>query len=195
METTLLQSDISENEKVSYWLEKLHNQQGEKISPLSTENQDEEVFKEEEKYKLIKDQAAKKDEDRQIVSDLIAKSNRCIISISSLFPWDFFPNTINVEESRVTFTFRQFLASQSRSVEIKDISSVFIESSLFFATIQVISNNYVENEIKVSYLNRKKAYVVHRVIEGLRIFKEHHINTSNYEIDELVAKTEEFRIN
>ena len=94
------------------------------------------VLQEEGKNEQTKNEATKKEEDRQTVSDLIKKSNRCIISISSLFPWDFFPNTIEVEESRVTVMFRQFLASQSHSVDIKDISNVFIESSYFFALNQ-----------------------------------------------------------
>ena len=103
------------------------------------------------------------------------------------------PNKIHkVEESRVTFKFSQFLSSQSHSVEIKDISNVFIESSLFFATLQVVSRTYVQNDIKIGHLEKRKAVLVQRIIEGLRTFSEHNINTSNYEIDELISKIGEF---
>ena len=68
------------------------------------------ALQEEGKNEQVKNEAIKKEEDKKTVNDLIRKSNRCIISISSLFPWTFFPNTIHVEESRVTFIFRQFLA-------------------------------------------------------------------------------------
>lgn len=183
MNNTVIQPGISENEKVSYWLARLHKQGEEKTL--------EEIGKDD----YTEHQATKKEEDSQTVSDLIAKSNRSIISISSLFPFDLFPNTINVEESRVTFIFRQFLASQSHSIEIKDISNVFIESSLFFATIQVVSHTYVQNDIKIGNLYKKNAVKVQRIIEGLRTFREYNINTSNYEIDELVAKIEEFHTN
>lgn len=195
MDNTAIQSGISEDEKVSYWLAKLHQQGEDKISRSPPETQGERTFEEEGKDEYTKHQATKKEEDDQAVNDLIAKSNRCIISISSLFPWDLFPNTINVEENRVTFIFRQFLASQSHSIEIKDISNVFIESSLLFATIQVVSRTYVQNDIKIGNLYKKKAYQVQRIIEGLRTFREYNINTSNYEIDELVAKIEEFHTN
>lgn len=183
MDNTAIKFNESEDERVSYWLKKLH-QQGE-----------EKTFEEEGKDDYTKHQATKKEEDSQAVSDLIAKSNRCIISISSLFPWDFFPNTIIVEENRVTFVFRQFLASQSHSIEIKDISNVFIESSLFLATIQIVSNTYVQNDIKIGNLYSKKAIKVQRIIEGLRTFREYNINTSDYEINELIAKIEEFYTN
>jgi len=153
------------------------------------------VLQEEGKNEQTKNEATKEAEDRQTVSDLIKKSNRCIISISSLFPWDLFPNTIDVEESRVTFIFRQFLASQSHSVDIKDISNVFIESSPFFATLQIVSRTFVENNITVGHLDAKKALRVQMIIEGLRTFAEHDIDTSNYEVNELVAKIEEFHKN
>ena len=133
--------------------------------------------------------------DRQPVDEFVGCSNRCIISISSLFPWDVFPNTIDVEECRVTFKFRQFLSSQSHSVDIKDISNVFIESSLFFATLQIVSRSYVQNEIKIEKLNKSKAEKVKKIIEGLRTLEMNNISTANYGIGELISKIGEFDTN
>ncbi len=144
------------------------------------------------KNEQTKNEATKKEEDKQAVSDLIRKSNRCIISISSLFPWTLFPNTIDVEESRVTFIFRQFLASQSHTVNIKDISNVFIETSPFFASLQIVSRTFIQNDITIGHLNARKAERVKMVIEGLRTFAEKNIDTSNYEVNELVAEIEKF---
>ncbi len=153
------------------------------------------ALQEEGKNEQTKNVATKKEEDKQTVSDLIKKSNRCIISISSQFPWTLFPNTIQVEESRVTIIFRQFMASQSHSVDIKDISNVFIESSPFFATLQIVSRTFVQNDITIGHLDAKKAAQVQMIIEGLRTFAEHNIDTSNYEVKELIAKIEEFHKN
>ncbi len=142
-----------------------------------------------------KNQAEKKAVDKQMVNDLVKKSNRCIISISSLFPWNIFPNTIDVEESRVTFIFRQFMSSRSHSVDIKDISNVFIESSLFFATLQIVSRTYIKNKIKINFLHKEKAERVKMIIEGLRTFANNDIDTSIYEVDELVSKLAELETN
>ncbi len=139
--------------------------------------------------------ATKKEKDIQLVQELIKKSNRSIISISAIFPWDFFPNTISVEESRLTIVFHQFLTSQTHSINIKDISNVFLEASPFFATLQIVSRTYVQNEITLSHLNPQKASKVKMIIEGLRTLSEHNIETSNYEIPELIAKIEEFHSN
>lgn len=203
----------SENGKISYWLEKLH-MQGEKTR--IDDNRREEQSKADTAKQSLNEQAVskknqhlaqsginenmkniatKKEVDTQRVNELVEKSNRCIISISSLFPWDLFPDSIDVEESRVTFKFRQFLSSQSHSVDIRDISNVFIESSLFFATLQVVSRTYTQNDIKIGNLNKSKAEKVQRIIEGLRSFTENNINTSHYEINELISKIEEFHAN
>lgn len=139
----------------------------------------------------IKNQAIKIESDRQSVDELVKSSNRCVISISSIFPWDFFPSTINVEESRVTFIFRQFFASQSHSVDIQDISNVFIESSFLFSTLQIVSKTYVQNDIKIGNLNKEQAIKVRMIIEGLRTLIGHNLNTSSYNVSELVSKIEE----
>lgn len=127
------------------------------------------------------------------MNELVRKSNRRVISISTTFPWKFFPNTIDVEESRVTFSFRQLLSFQSHSVDIKDISNVFIEAGLFFATLQVVSRTFVQNDIKIGSLRKKDAMKVRRIIEGLRILKSNDIDTSNYEIPDLINKLEELQ--
>lgn len=185
-----------EERKLSFWLEKLHIQ-GEQVridnnrreKKTINDAKDKEIA--ENKDTLVqhgidqhtRELAAKQEADTFKVDDLVKKSNRQIISISSTFPWDLFPSSIDVEESRVTFKFNQFLSSQSHSVDIRDISNIFIESSVFFSTLQVVSRTFIQNDIKIGNLNKAKAKRVQQIIEGLRTFKEHNINTSSYEID------------
>jgi len=199
-------AEQSEHSKISYWLGKLYRQEEKSVQKehgkkqvRGNENGEEleadKSLRKEGKDEQIKNQATKKESDKQTVSDLVKMSNRCIYSISPQFPWNIFPNTIDIEEDRVTFTFRQFLSSQSHSVDIKDISNVFIESSLFSASLQVVSRTFIQNDIKIGHLNKKTAAKARRIIEGLRTFAEHNINTSNYGVDELIAKIEEFHIN
>jgi len=141
-----------------------------------------------------KDVTIKIENDKNKLDELIRKSNRCIISISSVFPWNFFPNTIDVEESRITIIFRQLFTSQSHSLDIKDISNVRIESGFFFATLQIVSKTFTQNDIKVEYLKKKDAYRAKDIIEGLRTFVYNDINSSNYEIKELINKLKELSI-
>lgn len=140
------------------------------------------------------EQTLRTERDKLRVDELVRQSNRSIITVSSVFPWNIFPNTIDVEEHRVTFIFRQFLTSQSHSVDIKDISNVFIESGLFFATLQVVSRTFVQNDIKINYLRIEKAKRVKQVIEGLRTFNHNNIDTSNYKVEDLIQKLSELNV-
>ena len=115
-----------------------------------------------------------------------------MLSISSHgFPFDFFPSTINVEEGRITIINRNFLSSEVHSVDIKDISNIFINSIIFFSQLVIISKTFEENEIKIRNLRPREAIFVRRIIEGLRIFASNKIDTSSYTKEELIAKLEE----
>src|SRR3990167_4374486 len=83
----------------------------------------------------------KKSADKNTVEGLVRKSNRILVSISSHgFPFDLFPNTINIEEGRITIITRSFFSSsQVHSVDIKDISNIFINTAPFFAQLVIVS--------------------------------------------------------
>ncbi len=139
-------------------------------------------------------QAADKQErlDNKTVANLVKKSNRILVSISShAFPFDFFPDTINVEEERVTIIKRHLLSSEVHSIDIKDISNIFINTTIFFSQLVIISKTFEENEIKIRNLGNKEAVLARRIIEGLRVFVNKKIDTSSYTKEELVVKLEE----
>lgn len=132
-------------------------------------------------------------EETQVVADLVKKSNRIIVSICShKFPIDLFPDTINVEEGRVTVIDRDFFfSSHVHSVDIKDISNIFINTTPFFAQLVIVSVTFTENEIRIRNLRKEEAVFVRIIIEGLRIFEEKQIDTSVYTKEELIAKLQE----
>ncbi|MDO8610321.1 MAG: hypothetical protein Q7R95_07260 [bacterium] len=131
--------------------------------------------------------------DNTLVAGLVKKSNRILASISShKFPFDFFPDTINVEEGRINVILRYFfLSSEVHSVDIKDISNVFINIAPFFAELIIVSKTFSKNEIKIKNLRKEEAIYARRIIEGLRSFESKLIDTSNFGRDELIAKLKE----
>ncbi len=134
----------------------------------------------------------KKQLDKKTVAHLVKKSNRILVSISShAFPFDFFPNSINIEEERITIIKRHFLSSEVHSIDIKDISNIFINTIFIFAQLVIISKTFEENEVKIKNLRPKEAVFARRIIEGLRIFKSKQIETSSYSKKELIAKLAE----
>jgi hypothetical protein len=130
--------------------------------------------------------------DAKTVESLIDKSNRILVSISShAFPFDFFPDTINIEEGRVTIINRHFMSSEVHSIDIKDISNVFINTTMFFSQLVIISKTFEENEIRTRNLRTSEAVYARRIIEGLRVFIAKQIDTSVYTQDELMDKLEQ----
>ena len=132
-------------------------------------------------------------EDKNAVADLVKKSNRILVTISThKFPFDLFPDTINIEEGRLTIINRNFfLSSQVHSVDIKDIYNIFINMAPFYAQLVIVSKTFVENEIKIKNLKKNEAVLVRRIVEGLRTFVSKQIDTSSYTIKDLVSKLEE----
>lgn len=130
--------------------------------------------------------------DTKIVDNLVKKSNRILVSISSHgFPFDFLPDVINIEEGRITIIKRHILSSQVHSIDIKDISNIFINTIFIFSQLVIISKTFEENEIKIKNLRPKEAIFARRIIEGLRIFVNKQIDTSVYTNKELIAKLKE----
>lgn len=130
--------------------------------------------------------------ENKIVAGLVKKSNRILVSISShAFPIDLFPDTINVEEGRITIINRHLLSSEVHSVDIKDISNIFINQTFIFSQLVIISKTFENNEVRIRNLITKQAVFTRRIIEGLRIFENKQIDTSGYSKRELIAKLEE----
>lgn len=131
--------------------------------------------------------------DKTLVAGLVRKSNRILATISThRFPFDLFPDTINVEEGRITVITRNFFfSSEVHSVDIKDISNVFINTVPFFAQLVIVSKTFTKNEIRIKNLRKEEAVLARRIIEGLRIFENKQIDTSSYTKEDLIAKLEE----
>lgn len=135
----------------------------------------------------------KKQENAQLIADLVKKSNRILVTISTFgFPFKLLSDTINIEEGRVTIITRKFFfSSLVHSVDIKDISNIFINTAPFFAQLVIVSKTFTENEIRLNNLRKDEAVLARRIIEGLRTFENKQVDTSVYTTQELLTKLQE----
>lgn len=150
------------------------------------------VSEESDKEKELKAIDKQRIIENKTIEDLVRKSNRIILSISShAFPVELFPNTINIEEGRITIIYRHFLSSKIHSIDIRNISNIFINRTFLFSQLVIISKTYEENEIRVKNLRTSEAIYARRIIEGLRTFENKQIDTSHYSIRDLIGKLEQ----
>ena len=182
---------LKESNKVSYWLEKLFYQEKERNKKILDNKEEFKSSSIEVKQNSKINQVRKIENDRRTIADMVHNSNTILMSITSVFPFDFYPTTINVEATRVTIINRQLFASQVHSIDIKDISSVFIETGILFAAITLISTTYSQKKLVVTKLWKKEAILLRRIIEGLRMFEKNNINTTNFSRVELLSKLKE----
>lgn len=131
--------------------------------------------------------------DPLVVKELLKKSNRILASITThKFPFDFFPDTITLEEGRVNVIIRNFVfSSQVYSIDLKNIANVIINTAPFFAQLVIVSKTFTENEIRINSLWIKQAIYIRRLIEGLRVLDSNQIDTSVYSRRDLIGKLEE----
>ncbi len=180
----------NQKKNTTVWPEKLYTQN--EVNDLLDKKENTLSFQAEEIKAETKTANKQKRLNKRKVANLVKKSNRILISISShAFPFELFPDTINIEESRITIINRRFLSSEVHSVDIKDISNVFINQTVFFAQLVIISKTYEENEIKIRHLRNEEAVLARRIIEGLRVFENKQIDTFNYTKKELISKLKE----
>lgn len=184
----------SESQKISFWLEELINRSGYKENgipstqakiQLSAQGQTSEEKGLEE---AIKDRADKAEKNRQAVEDMVSNSNRILLRISSIFPWDIFPSTVILEETRLTIIHRQLFSSQVHSIDIKNISNIFIDTGILSAQLTIVSATFAQNQIIIKRLWKNDAILMRRIIEGLRMFVEKEVDTTSYKVEELRDK-------
>lgn len=180
----------NQKRSVTIWPEKLYTQN--EVDDLVQKSKNNPNSQTEENETEAQTVDRQKRRDNRTVANLVKKSNRILLSISShAFPFDFFSDIINIEDSRITIINRHFLSSEVHSVDIKNISNIFINQTVFFSQLVVISKTFEENEIKIRNLRTDEAILARRIIEGLRIFENKHIDTSGYSKRELLAKLKE----
>lgn len=196
-----------ESKKMSYWLEKLFNQKRDREqrelsersktrarSPrqiFSATPMAEQLLEEKGLEEAIKTRAGKAEKNRQAVDDMVSNSNRVLLRVYTVFPWDLFPSSLVVEETRLTVIHRQLFSSQIYSVDIKNISNILVDSGILFAQLTIVSDTFAENQIVINRLWKKDAIFMRRIIEGLRMFVEKDIDTTDYTVKELISKLKE----
>lgn len=123
---------------------------------------------------------------------LILNSQKTLFIISSVFPFDLFPDQISIEPMQVNVSKKSFFATYHvQSIPLKNVADVFLQTSLFFATLKIIDSSYIENSIKVEYLPKDKACRARRIIMGLVIAMKENIDLSRLPLQDLALKAEQ----
>jgi len=90
-----------------------------------------------------------------------------LFKASSVFPFDFFPDSISIDKEKIVVTQRSFFLSEHiESVFIKDIQNVVIERAPLFATI-IITSQKSTKPILIHHLKAADAKEARAIIDDL----------------------------
>jgi hypothetical protein len=111
-----------------------------------------------------------------------------LIKAESTFPFVLFPDTITVSRMKVTITRRSFFnVADVISLQIEDILNVEIDAGPFFGSLNIFTRVYGSEPLRITFLARKSAIDVKRILEGYVIARQRDIDTSTIEKHELIA--------
>lgn len=117
-----------------------------------------------------------------------------LFKLSAVFPFDFFPNTVFIEQKQIVLVYRQFFwSSQEYHILIEDVLTPIVESGVFFSTlkIQIGSGGFQQDPPPISFLRKSEALRAKRIIVGLLICHKEKIDFSNMSSHEILTKVEE----
>ena len=122
---------------------------------------------------------------------LVNDSKRVILDIKAVFPFNFFPDEVVADESKVSIHSNSFFSTKEvRSIEYKEIFNVTIRQGVLFAALEIADRFFSNEPIVVPYLWKKDAIAARRIIQGMMIVKSENIDTHTLPIPDLIRRLE-----
>ncbi|MBI4129705.1 hypothetical protein HY468_00145 [Candidatus Roizmanbacteria bacterium] len=125
----------------------------------------------------------------QQFNQLIKKSGTILYRVSSVFPFDFFPDTIIIDENKIEIVERTFfLFEKVCPILISDIKTVTVSCGPLFATLYIELIGLQENPGPIPYLWRWEALRASRIILGLMTCFQEGLDLSQLKTDHVADR-------
>lgn len=99
---------------------------------------------------------------------LAENTQKPLMRVSSVFPFDLFPNSIIVDKKKVDIIHRDFFANRRVfTIFVEDIRTVKVGHGLIFACVRFEVKGYEQNPPPVAYLRKNEATKLRSLIIGL----------------------------
>lgn len=137
-----------------------------------------------------KDPEPEKGED---LRNLVARSHETLASITTVFPFTLFPDTLLLDRTKITIIKRNFFfSSEIMSIRIEDILNVTSGIGPFFGSITIASRVLSsEDHFTINYFWRHDAVHMKHLIQGYVIAQHNGIDTKHLERRELLSTLNE----
>lgn len=125
------------------------------------------------------------------LEELVEKTKDIIYETSSVFPFRLFPDTVVVDENKVTLTRRDLFFKRTFPIMYEDIITVKVDRGILFAAMEFEIKRLDKKPRPITYLNPKEASTAKKYIMGLVEAKKAGINLSKLDTAQIRQKLEE----
>ena len=125
----------------------------------------------------------------QKFTNIVNASNVILFRTSSVFPFDFFPDEISIDECKVNIVYHEFFLTEDiHSVTIDMIKDIKIEHGPFLATLKIVPDGYPGQLLEVHNLKRKDAIKARLIIQGLIVARKEGFDPAKITISNFVNR-------
>ncbi len=126
------------------------------------------------------------------LEEIAVNSARIVYHIQTVFPFVVFTDEVIADEEKLSVVIGRFFKSgYMRSVMLKDIANVSVDTSILFASLTIIDRNFIQDPLVVKYLKKNEALRMRRILMGLIIANNNKVSLSEYSLEEIREYTEE----
>jgi hypothetical protein len=126
-------------------------------------------------------------DDEEILLSLAGSSHEVLLKARTVFPFDFFPDTITLDREKLSIINRFFFwTARITSVPVRDILSVEADVGPFFGSIRITSRYDPVKSLSINFLWRKDALLLRKLLQGYIIAHERNLECSKIKKPELV---------
>lgn len=172
---------------------KLKGNAGEKVA--SSKEGTKEGIKEQ-----AKEEAKVEEVVRKKINTITERNDSVLFEAKAFFPFDLFPDKLIIDTTKLSIISKSFfMTEQVTTVNLKDITDVSVETSLFLGNLNVTylprtptPSAVHPSHCKISLLRRSQALRAHNILRGLIIANEEKVDIFKIPLDKLTSTLERF---
>ncbi len=122
----------------------------------------------------------------------LTASHRILYKAKTVFPFDFFPDWVIIDENKVDIiTGLFFFSREVFSIPIKNIINARSSNNIFFGSLDIEVDGYNKNPAPITHLWNKDANRIRRIINGLAMATKSGVDISSLPLDKAIDQVEQ----
>jgi hypothetical protein len=124
--------------------------------------------------------------DAKKLKAVVRESHTILAKAQSVFPFQLFPDTINIDRHKLTIIRRQFFGIEQKvSVPLENVKNIEADLGPFFGSITITSDLFINNTQTVHFLTRNDARKIQKLVQGAVVAQAEGIDLNRIDVKQL----------